>query len=140
MNNDATVYDYMTGDLPDVFETTPLNKVIELLDKYNFSGLPVVNAQHQLIGIISEKDCIHQLIQSSYHCESPPNTHEVMTKEAQSVKHTTSIYQVADIMDKRTLKALPVLKDEKVVGLITRAGVLRALNDYLMTCSLPSNQ
>jgi len=138
MQDESTVFDYMTRNPPAVTASTPLGEVIDLLDKHSLSGLPVVDDNDQLTGFVSEKDCIYQLIQSSYHCEGAPNTSEVMTSEAAYVSQKDSIYKVADLMVNSTRKAFPVVSEGKLVGLITRNTVLRALNDYLMACSLPS--
>ena len=138
MKDEATVYDYMIGDPPTVLPSTPMGDVIALLNKHSLSGLPVINGSHQLVGFVSEKDCISQLIQSSYHCDSAPNTSEVMSETPSFVSQTTSIYQVADMMVNSTRKAFPVVHEGKLVGLITRGDVMRALNDYLKTCRLPS--
>ena len=140
MKNESTVYDYMLGDPPIVKPTTPLGVVINLLDKHSLSGLPVVDDQHQVVGFISQKDCIKQMIQSSYHCEGAPSAKEVMTTEPTSVSQDAGIYQVADMLANSTRKAYPVVNQGKLVGIITRSHILRALNDYLMTCSLPSKQ
>lgn len=140
MRDEATVYDYMIGDPPVVKSTTPLGVVIGLLDKHSLSGLPVINDQHELIGFISQKDCIKQMIQSSYHCEGAPSSSDVMSTQTDSIDQATGIYKVADMMAHSTRKAYPVTHNGKVVVLITRSQILRALNDYLMSCSLPSNQ
>lgn len=139
MRDEAKVYDYMLGDLPVINAHTSLGHVIETLDKLGLSGLPVIDDQHHIVGFVSEKDCIHQLLQSSYHCDDAPNTSEVMSTEVLSVSQNDSISKVADMMDRSTRKAYPVVHNNKLVGLITRGAVLRSLNDYLATCRLPSH-
>ncbi len=132
-----TVNDYMIKYPPSVKRSTPIGKVIGLLEASHISGIPVVDDFGSVIGFVSEKDCIHKLLHDSYHCDTTAMAEDVMNKSPETVRPGDTIYDVAAQMDKLNRKAYPVVEDEQLVGLLTRTAVLRALNDYMQVCSLP---
>ena len=91
-------------------------------------------------GVISGEDGNRYGFQGGeVHSDVPPRAGDNVDFQATG-DQATGIYKVADMMAHSTRKAYPVTHNGKVVGLITRSQILRALNDYLMSCSLPSNQ
>jgi predicted transcriptional regulator len=61
------VSDYMTRKLVTFKANQPIEEVVSAIIKYRISGGPVVNDKHELIGLISETDCIKQVSESRYH-------------------------------------------------------------------------
>ncbi len=132
-----TVNDYMIKYPPSVKRSTPIGKVIGLLEASHISGIPVVDELGTVVGFVSEKDCIHKLLQDSYHCDASTLAEAVMTTTPDCLRPNDTIYDVAEKMDKLNRKAYPVIDDGQLVGILTRTAVLRALNEYMQVCSRP---
>ncbi len=109
-----------------------LTDVVDILLHNNLTGAPVVNSMKQVIGFVSEQDCIHQLLVSSYHSEGVPPVDEVMRTEVVSISPEDLIIDLAKQMDNRRPKIYPVVDNGKLVGLITRTEVLQALKDAVL--------
>lgn len=117
-----------------VLAGTPLNEVVEVLLQHKLLGLPVVNAQHQVIGFVSEQDCIHAILVSSYHCEGWPNVDEVMHDEPFTVAPDLLIVDLAQNMGKEKPKVYPVVEHGLLAGIVTRGDVLRGLSANRAVC------
>lgn len=101
-----------------------------------FLGLPVVDDQKKLIGFLSEQDCIRALMTDSYHCDSHLQARDIMRQSPLFISPQLSVLELAQIMAKGKPKTFPVVENERVVGLITRTQVMKALNDALQACQL----
>ena len=101
-----------------------------------FLGLPVVDDQKKLIGFLSEQDCIRALMTDSYHCDSHLQVRDIMRQSPLFISPQLSVLELAQIMVKGKPRTFPVGENERVVGLITRGQVMKALNDALQACQL----
>lgn len=107
-----------------------LDDVVETLLRHRVLGMPVVDEDHRVIGFVSEQDCIHTMLVSSYHHEGSPKVDDVMHGEVLTVDPETSIIDIAQRMGKDKPKSYPVTKDGKLVGLVTRSAILKALWEH----------
>lgn len=140
MSNSISVRDVMKSPAPYVRESTSLGEVVEALFKHNLMGLPIVDSTQTVIGFVSEQDCIHAMLVSSYHCEGLPNVHDVMHHEVLSVDPEQNIVDLAQEMGHNKPKSYPVLEDGKLVGLISRSAILAALWENRASCDAPARQ
>ncbi len=99
-----------------------------------YLGLPVIDEQRQLVGFLSEQDCIKALITDSYHCDSHISVKNMMRLQPLYISPQLSVLELAQILGKERPKIFPVVDEGHVVGLITRAQVMRALNEQLKNC------
>lgn len=131
-----TVMDFMHKTsltfTPSMFVCDAVN---QLLSK-GLSGLPVVDAQGNVMGFLSEQDCIRSMLSNSYYCENTTLVGEVMVPNPLVVDVNESVVQAAEKMITYKLRVFPVVERGKLVGYITRADILRALQLHLSTCSL----
>ncbi|MGJ8686214.1 MAG: CBS domain-containing protein [Spongiibacteraceae bacterium] len=116
-----------------------LGDAVETLFKHRVTGLPVTNANHEVVGFLSEQDCIHAMLVSSYHCEGLPSVKDVMRSEVLSVTPDVSIVDIAQNMGRDKPKVYPVVDDGVLVGVITRSIVLRALWENRSSCDVPNS-
>jgi CBS domain-containing protein len=137
------VDDLMTKDVFTVTPATTLKEVASLLVQKGISGLPVVDGD-QLVGVISEADL---LVKEASPAPRPPRAlewllypdltghaekleartaGEAMTAPAITIEPYASVATAAAKMTEEGLNRLPVLKDGKLVGIVTRADVVRA--------------
>ncbi len=121
------VMNEMKINAPSIPCGTSLIDVVELFTKHQINAVPVVNNSHEVIGFVSESDCMQALINGSYHCDKPAIVNDVMSKEVMSVSPQTSIFDVALSMTKDNVSVYPVIEAGKLVGIIRRRDVLQVL-------------
>ena len=134
MSRSILVKDYMILQPPKVKCSTPISEVIDTLIKNNVSGAPVVDEVNTVIGYVSEQDCIHQVLVDSYHCELTTVVNDVMREDVVTVSPKDNIIDLANRMQDGKPKHFPVVEGGKLVGLIRRSDVLRALATELELC------
>lgn len=140
MTTSMLVRDVMTSPSPFVKQGSDLGEVVKTLLKHSIFGLPVINDQHELVGFVSEQDCIHSVLVSSYHCEGSPVVDDVMSREVLAVEADSSIIDLAQKMGKNKPKSYPVAEDGKLIGLVTRSAILESLWNNRTTCDLPNDK
>ena len=116
---------------------TPQLGLAEALDRLHnsgLSGLPVLEDQQQLVGFLSEQDCIPSLITGSYHCDTRTQVEDMMSRTPLSVDPDDSILDLARQMTGAKPKIYPVLEQGKVIGIISRHQVMQALNQQMKGC------
>lgn len=116
---------------------TPDMGLAEALDRLHgtgLSGLPVLDVQRQLVGFLSEQDCIPSLLSGSYYCDTRTRVEDLMNRNPLSVGPDDSILDLARQMTGAKPKIYPVLQQGKVTGLISRRQVMAALNQQMKQC------
>jgi CBS domain-containing protein len=151
----TTVADVMSRDPITVTPETPLNEVIKILAERRISGLPVLNAEGKLIGVISESDLMWQetgvtppayimILDSVIYLENPAKYErdlhkalgqtvgEVMTKkDLATVTLDVPIRKAAQLMHERNVHRLLVVDaDERLVGVLTRGDIIRFMASH----------
>jgi CBS domain-containing protein len=121
----------MTTDLVTVRPDLSIEKAIELLLNMHISGLPVVDDDGRLVGVITE----FALLAVAY--DKRVKNHTVsqhMTREVITVDVNDPISRIADLCIVHRVRRVPVMKDGRLVGLIARRDVLRALIESPAAC------
>ena len=106
---------------------TSIEDIVKTLAKNKIVGGPVIDASKKLVGFITEQDCIKQMLNNTYYCDSHNVASDIMRQNPLSVSPDYDVLHLAEDMIKKGPKIYPVVEAEKVVGLITRADVLKAL-------------
>ena len=122
-----TARDYMTKN---PFVLKPDTDVFEAIRQFierKITGVPVVDESGQLVGLFSELDCMKAVATASYFEEMPGKIGDLMTTEFQRVPPTISIVELAELFSQAALRQFPVVEEGKLVGIISRVDVLRAL-------------
>lgn len=140
-----TVEDVMTRDVVTVSPATPIHEAARLMVEHRVSGLPVISADGNLVGIISDGDLIlrqrHRKETPWWHsfvanCEQIAREYqkavgttvgEVMTRAVVTISPVWDIEVAASILDSRRIRRLPVVLDGRLVGIVSRADLIRAL-------------
>ena len=142
--------DIMTPDVIVARPETPLMELVDLMLTNRISGVPVVD-NGILVGIVSEGDLLRraetgtekrrsqllELVSSTaanaadYVRTHGRRTREVMTADVIAVTPETPMGEIADILETRRIKRVPVVRDGKLLGIVTRANLLRALASSL---------
>jgi CBS domain-containing protein len=122
------VRDYMKPVSLSFTIDTSVEEVVKALVKHKAVGGPVLDGDKKLVGFVTEKDLLKQMLNDSYYCEDHQVVSEIMRKNPLSVSPDENIMELAERMTNRMPKMYPVLEGEKLVGIITRSDVLKALS------------
>lgn len=135
-----TVRDYMShkvvcfdlqDDVADIAAT--------LLEK-KVSGAPIVDRQGNVVGFVSEQDCIKEMLNTAWHCELTATAADVMHSEVLSVSPNMDVGDLAQQLCATKPKMYPVVEDGRLVGVITRSNVMQALVDMSARCHTVNKQ
>ena len=129
-NSVATVDDYMARDLITFMPGDDIHTAVNVLLDKRFSGAPVVDRRGQLIGVLSKKDCLEMIYSSSYHQDWGGRVEEYMTRDVTTMESGTDIIKAADMFMSSTFRRFPVLENGRLTGQISRADLLRALEEH----------
>lgn len=128
------VRDIMSRDTFHVIPTTPIDECARQLAAHKLSGAPVTDAYGHLIGFVSEQDLLLPLSQSAYHCDSPGSVAKVMSEDVLFVTPNQQVMQIAKLMMDTKPKMYPVIEEGRLIGIITRRLVMRALLHAQQSC------
>ena len=137
--------DVMTTKVVSVAPHTPVAEIAKLLLERQISAVPVVGDDRRLLGIVSEGDLIHELGQdgaqrswwldllaspqaraAAYLKSHGRLARDVMTRSIIAVAPDTPLPQIARLLEARRIKRVPVVQDGQLVGIVSRADLLRA--------------
>lgn len=130
------VKDYMQAESHAISINANTSDVVERLLKSGLTGIPVIDEKEAVVGFVSEQDCIKELLNGAFFCDEPPGVRTVMATDVLTVTPTTSIVELAQTMMSQKPKNYPVVSDGKLVGIITRRHILKALIDNDEDCYL----
>ena len=130
------VEDYMDYNPHSISVNTNVKDVVDSLLRDKIIGAPVVDDKKNLVGYVSEQDCIKEMLQDAFYCEEPGPVKGVMRTDVVTVTPDTSIVEIAESMLKKHHKNYPVVSNGKLVGLISRSNVLKALLENENDCYL----
>jgi predicted transcriptional regulator len=131
MLKSVKVQDYMATGLVTFHPETDLFEAINSLLRYKISGAPVTNDQGELVGLISEVDCLKAILTLTYHEEEVGGcVADCMTKNVEIINYDANIIEVANIFIEKGRRRLPVIQNGKLVGQISRSDILRAVEEF----------
>ena len=130
------VRDVMDASIVPLRPETSLSVAVDRITSSHHLGLPVMDDDHVLIGFLSEQDCIKYVISGSYYADSLIRVGDIMRTDPLSVGSNEQILALAEKMQTSRPKTYPVCEDGKLVGMVTRSAVIRALNDKLKTTKI----
>jgi CBS domain-containing protein len=142
--------DVMTTDVITIDPDTTVQALATLLAERGISGAPVVDAGGKLVGVVSEGDLLHRAeigaarrhrlrrrswwldhysaqVAREYIKDHGRSVKDIMTQDVVAVTEDTELADVAALLEAKRIKRVPVLRDGKVVGIISRANIVRAV-------------
>lgn len=125
----VSVADYMARKLITFKPDQPMFDVVNALMKNKISGGPVVNDQNELVGVISEGDCLKEVAKGKYH-NMPIFSglvDEHMAKNVVTVDPDMNIFEAANLFLEKRLRRFPVVKDGKLIGQISQKDIMKAV-------------
>jgi CBS-domain-containing membrane protein len=110
--------DIMTAQVVSIAPTASPGDVADLLAEYRISGVPVVDEHGHMVGLVTEADLISK---------RGATVAEIMSSRVVSVQETTLVDEIAQILTSNHYKRVPVVRDEKLVGIVSRADIVRQM-------------
>jgi CBS domain-containing protein len=147
--------DVMTTEVITIDPDTSVQALAALLSERGIAGVPVVDADNRVVGIVSEGDLLHRVetgterrpqaragrrrswwldaiavdreLARDYVRSHGRTVRDVMTRDVVSVSDTTELVDIAMLLETKRIKRVPVLRNGKLVGIVSRANLVRAL-------------
>ena len=121
--------DVMTKDVICVRIDTPISEAIEIMVNNSISGVPVVEEDMTLVGILSEQDVLRLL--HTYKQERNRTAGEFMTHPVVNFNENNSLLDICYSLRDSSIRRIPVTSDGKVIGIISRSDILRCILQLL---------
>ena len=128
MQGSKVARDVMVRDLITLAPQMVVFDGCDLLLRHQISGAPVVDESHKLLGVFSEKDCLRVLVNAAYEQLPTTRINAFLQADCQTVEEDTDLLTIAQLFLNNSYRRLPVVRDGKLVGQISRRDVLRAVN------------
>lgn len=119
--------DLMTTDIVTVRDDQDIFEAIKVLMKRRVSGAPVLDGKGELVGFLSEKDCITMLAAGTFHDAPSGQVSDLMTREVRTISPDLDIYSIAGIFLRNVYRRLPVVEGGRAVGYVSRRNVLAGI-------------
>jgi CBS domain-containing protein len=152
------VHDVMTRKVISIAAGQTVLEAVRTMLQNRISGLPVVDAQGSLVGMVTEGDFLRRgeigterrrpkwfefllgpgRLANEYVHASGRKVEDVMTGDAVTVTEDDSLETVVELMERRRIKRLPVLRNGKMVGIISRANLMHALVSLARDAQAPA--
>jgi CBS domain-containing protein len=116
--------DIMSKKAVTVKNDTSVQRICEVLTHNRMSGVPVVNEKNKLVGFISERDIIMAVNKKTF---IQSEAGQLMTKKVFCVKEDMPVDQISRIFTEKPYRYVPVVKNNKVIGIISRKDVISKL-------------
>ncbi len=141
-------HEIMTRDVVSVRSDTSVRDIAALMAEKRISGVPVLTDDGKIIGMVSESDLLHRAevgterrhkwwfrtfadadgLAREYAKAHGLKAHDIMSRYVISVRDDAELRDVADILDNQRIKRVPVVQEGRLVGIITRGDLVRALS------------
>jgi CBS domain-containing protein len=110
--------DIMTKDVITVGPAASVKELAKTLVRQQISGAPVMNKKGQIVGIVSEADIV---------ANKGKQVKDIMSKKVSSIAEDTPVEEIAALMTAHKISRLPVMRGQKLVGLVSRADIVGAI-------------
>lgn len=121
------VRDFMAVHYATVNPDQSLAAAVRTILEYHQSAAPVVDAQQQLVGVLSEADCMRATLLEGYFNEGVALVKDQMSKGLDIVSPDEELSSVSDMFLKNSRRMMPVVEAGILVGIVSRQDILKAL-------------
>jgi CBS domain-containing protein len=132
------VREFMDRYVETISPETDIMEAVDFLLEKRVTGAPVANGKGELVGMLTEFDCLKLLTLGDERHDAPRGkVIDFMTAKVQSIPPTMDIYYCAGLFMNVSFRRFPVVEGGRIVGAITRFDLLRAVRRSLATPLLP---
>ena len=129
--------DIMTRNVVCIKKNIPVVDAIRLMSKHNITGIPVVEDDMTLIGILSEQDVLRLF--HTYEDEKDRTVNDFMTQPAIHFEEEERLLDICYCLRDNSIRRVPVTSNGKVVGVISRSDILKCILQLCDKDALPAN-
>jgi len=138
----VTAKDIMTKNVVTVKKDTPVEEIINVLLTKGISGVPVIDDENNLVGVVSEADLIYKeksvlpissylnnkkKFMKDYRKVFATKADEIMTANVITATEDTTVEELATVMLEKRIKRIPIVQNKKLVGIVSRADIIKTL-------------
>lgn len=131
MARSASVKDYMSRITARFSPDMDVLEAVHIILEKDVPGGPVMDRIGNIVGILSEKDCLNAALSATYHEDWGGRVADFMSKEVETVQAEDNIADVAKRFIEKSYTHFPVVHDNRLVGQISRRIVLKALEQLI---------
>ena len=121
--------DIMTAYVICIHKDTPVYEAIDLMVTNSITGIPVIEDDSTLVGILSEQDVLRLF--DTYGQEKKKTVSDFMTQPAIHFELDESVFDICSCMIQNSIRRVPITSENKVVGVISRSDVLKQILSLL---------
>lgn len=139
--------DVMTSPAISASPQTTLPEIVQLMLEHRISGIPIIDNSQKLVGLVSEGDLVRRkeigleqkhswwlsmfgnaaVLAEEFTKSHGVTAKDVMTNKVITAAEDTPLWKIAETLEKEKIKRVPVVRDGRVVGIVSRANLLQAL-------------
>ncbi len=123
--------DYMSTSLTVLAPEQDVVRAMQVLVDAGISGAPVIDNHGNLMGLLTQRDCLSAAFRASYHGETAGRVADYMTRDVETVPADTPLIELIERFYRSKRRRFPVLEENQLVGQISRRDVLRAFLDMI---------
>ena len=112
----------MTTDVYSVMPDTPIYEALNILATHKISGIPVVNEEQNVVGVLTEKDVLRILIDKKLDVKSTVD--DYMSRDVICFTEEDSAIDICKFFIRSHIRRVPIVKDDKLVGIVSRADII----------------
>jgi len=112
----------MSRDIVSVRPDTPITEVVQLLADHDITGVPVVDDEGLLLGIVSEKDVLGLVARKQTDCGT---ARDHMTTDVVAFDQDDDVIAICECLVNNHFRRVPILKDGKLVGILSRRDLIK---------------
>ncbi len=129
--NYLRVEQYMTTDLITVNEDELIDLVASVMDWQHLRHVPVEDNEHRLVGLVTRRTMMRLLASGKFREDEPVPVSSIMEEDVITVTPKTQSLEAISLMREKKISCLPVVQDEKLVGIITERDFMGIARDLL---------
>ena len=123
---------YMATELVTFNPDEDIISAVRVLLKRHLSGAPVIDGNKNMVGVLSQKDCLEIVYRAAYHQDPGGTVEQYMSRDVEHIEAQSSVLDAAEKFLNSNFRRFPVLRDGRLVGQISRHDVLRALDEQFI--------
>lgn len=130
MNN--SVSDYMATELVSFTPDEDIIHAMRILLGRHLSGAPVLDDAGNLVGILSQKDCLAVAYHTAYHQDWAGSVEKYMSREVEHIEADINILDAVEKFQHSSYRRFPVLRNGQLIGQISRHDIMRAIDELYL--------
>jgi CBS domain-containing protein len=119
--------DIMTRKVITIHPEASAQEAAQLLDQKRISGLPVLDAVGNVMGIVTEADIISKVNRDGLLDRNGLRVADIMSREVLTVSEETPVSEIATLLTERKIKRVPVMRHGRLVGIVSRGDIVHAV-------------